>query len=28
VQRISSEDVVRDVLSTVPTPPPEDLSEK
>ena len=26
VQRISSEDVVRDVLATVPTPPPEDLS--
>jgi len=27
VQRISAEDVVRDVLTTVPTPPPEDLSQ-
>ncbi len=27
VQRISAEDVVRDVLATVPTPPPEDLSD-
>ena len=27
VQRISAEDVVRDVLATVPTPPPEDLSQ-
>ena len=26
VQRISAEDVVRDVLARVPTPPAEDLS--